>query len=78
MEPRTTASSSWPKPIPALNHTLHLKDPVTPDETYRVEAMLSVGLSKDAQMVDRQTFDLTLTFRDPDAGEPGYGFNCSP
>ena len=40
--------------------------------------MLSVGLSKDAQMVDRQTFDLTLTFRDPDAGEPGYGFNSSP
>ncbi len=61
-----------------LNNTLHLKDPVTPDETYRVEATLSVGLSKDPQLVDQQAFDLTLTFRDPEAGEPGYGINCSP
>ena len=60
-----------------LNNTLHLKDPVTPGETYRVEATLSVGLSKDAQLVDHQAFDLTLTFRDPEAGEQGYGINCS-
>lgn len=60
-----------------LNNTLHLKDPVMPNETYRVEAMLSVGLSKEAQLVDHQTFDLTLTFRDPEAGEPGFGINCT-
>jgi hypothetical protein len=58
-----------------LNHTLHLKDPVLPDEVYRVEALLSVGLSQDAQQVDRQTFDLTLAFRNPEAGEPGFGID---
>ncbi len=56
-----------------LNHTLHLKDPLLPGETYRVEALLSVGLSKDVDQADRQTFDLTLEFRDPEAGEPGFG-----
>ena len=60
-----------------LNNTLHLKDPVLPAEIYRVEALLSVGLSKDAQPVDHQTFDLTLTFRDPEAGEPGFGIGAS-
>ena len=59
-----------------LNNTLHLKDPVIPDENYRVEATLSVGLSKDAPQIDHQTFDLTLTFRDPEAGEQGFGINC--
>ena len=56
-----------------LNNTLHLKDPVLPGQTYRMEASLTLGLSKDAQLVDRKTFDLTLTFRDPEAGESGYG-----
>jgi hypothetical protein len=60
-----------------LNNTLHLKNPVLPDESYRVQALLSVGLSKDAQPVDLQTFDLTLTFRDPEAGEPGFGIGSS-
>ena len=56
-----------------LNNTLHLKDPVLPGQTYRMEASLTLGLSKDAQLVDRKTFDLTLAFRDPEAGESGYG-----
>lgn len=56
-----------------LNNTLHLKDPVLPGQIYRMEASLTLGLSKDAQLVDRKTFDLTLTFRDPEAGESGYG-----
>ena len=60
-----------------LNNTLHLKNPVLPDESYRVQALLSVGLSKGAQPVDLQTFDLTLTFRDPEAGEPGFGIGSS-
>ena len=60
-----------------LNNTLHLKNPVLPDESYRVQALLSVGLSKDAKPVDLQTFDLTLTFRDPEAGEPGFGIGSS-
>ena len=56
-----------------LNNTLHLKDPVLPGQIYRMEASLTLGLSKDAQLVDRKTFDLTLAFRDPEAGESGYG-----
>lgn len=56
-----------------LNNTLHLKDPILPGETYRVEALLSLGLSKDPEEVDRQTFELLLEFRNPEAGEPGFG-----
>lgn len=56
-----------------LNNTLHLKDPLLPGAIYRVQALLSVGLSKEAQVVDLQTFDLALTFRDPEAGESGFG-----
>lgn len=61
-----------------LDNTLHLKDPVLPNETYRVTATLTVGLTKDAELADRLSFDLTLTFRNPEAGEPGFGFNCGP
>ena len=57
-----------------LNNTFHLKAPVLPDQIYRVEALLSVGLDRKAQPVDHRSFDLTLTFRDPEAGEPGFGF----
>ena len=60
-----------------LNNTLHLKQPLRPGETYRVEALLSVGLSKNAEQVDRQTFDLPLEFRDPEAGELGFGIPIS-
>ena len=61
-----------------LNNTLHLKHPLWPGETYRVEALLSVGLSKNAEQVDRQTFDLALEFRNPEAGELGFGIPISP
>jgi len=60
-----------------LNNTLHLKQPLWPGETYRVEALLSVGLSKNAEQVDRQTFDLALEFRNPEAGELGFGIPIS-
>jgi len=57
-----------------LDNTFHLKAPVLPDQIYRVEALLSVGLDREAQPVDHRSFGLTLTFRDPEAGEPGFGF----
>lgn len=60
-----------------LNNTLHLKHPLWPGETYRVEVLLSVGLSKNAEQVDRQTFDLALEFRNPEAGELGFGIPIS-
>lgn len=56
-----------------LNNTLHLKDPVTAGATYHVVAEMSVGLSQDAEPVDRQEFDMTLEFRNPETGELGFG-----
>ncbi len=56
-----------------LDNTLHLREPVLPGATYRMVAELSVGLGQDAELVDRQEFELVLEFRDPEAGEPGFG-----
>lgn len=56
-----------------LDNTLHLREPILPGATYRVVAELSVGLGQDVELVDRQEFDLVLEFRDPEAGEPGFG-----
>ncbi len=55
-----------------LDNTFHLKDPV-PGATYRMIAELSVGFNAEAKMVDHQEFDLPLEFRNPEAGERGYG-----
>jgi hypothetical protein len=56
-----------------LNHTLHLKDPLIPGGEYRVEAILTTGFGEQATVVDRQSFPLRLEFRNPEAGEMGFG-----
>jgi hypothetical protein len=53
--------------------TLHLRQP-TPGETYHVIVELTMGIGEGAQLLDRHEFDLVLEFRNPDAGEPGFGF----
>ncbi len=58
---------------PKVNNTLHLRNPV-PGQTYRVVAEMTLGLGPNAELVERREFDLVLEFRDPEAGEPGFGF----
>jgi hypothetical protein len=53
--------------------TLHLRNPVA-GQTYPVIVELTRGLGDDAALIDRQQFELTLVFRNPEAGEPGFGF----
>lgn len=53
--------------------TLHMRNPVA-GQTYPVIVELTRGLGDDAALIDRQQFELTLEFRNPEAGEPGFGF----
>ena len=55
-----------------LNNTFHLKDPI-PGASYRMIAEMTVGFNEQARLVDHQEFPLVLEFRDPDAGQPGFG-----
>ena len=52
--------------------TLHLRNP-EPGAVYHVLAELTLGLSEAPELLDRQEFDLTLEFRDPDQHKPGFG-----
>jgi hypothetical protein len=53
--------------------TLHIRNP-QPGAVYRVVADLTLGLGQEAELLHREEFDLALEFRNPDAGEPGFGF----
>jgi len=53
--------------------TLHIRNGV-PGATYQVVVEMTQGLGDQAQLLDRHEFDLLLEFRNPDAGEPGFGF----
>jgi hypothetical protein len=53
--------------------TLHMRQPA-PDTVYTVVAELTRGLGAESTLIDRQTFPLTLEFRNPDLGEPGFGY----
>ena len=55
-----------------IETTLHLRNPQA-GATYRIVAELTDGISDKPQLLDRQEFDLILEFRDPEAGEPGFG-----
>ncbi len=57
---------------PRIETTLHMRNP-QPGATYRVVAILTVGISDEPEVVDRQEFDMTLEFRNPEAKEPGFG-----
>jgi hypothetical protein len=56
-----------------IETTLHLRNP-RPGVTYQVVAVLSLGLTDQPELLERQTFDLVLEFRDPNKKEPGFGF----
>ena len=56
--------------------TLHLRKPV-PGATYRVIALLTLGISDTPELIEQQEFDLVLEFRNPEAGEPGFGFGVN-
>ena len=53
--------------------TLHIRNPHL-GVTYRVIAELSEGIGEQIQLLDHKEFDLTLEFRNPDAGDAGFGF----
>ena len=53
--------------------TLHLRNPVA-GQTYPVIVALTRGLGDAVELIDRQQFELALVFRNPEAGEPGFGF----
>jgi len=53
--------------------TLHMRAPA-PGSTYRVVAEMTQGVGDEQHRLDRHEFDLILEFRNPDSGEPGFGF----
>lgn len=53
--------------------TLHMRNPVA-GQTYPVIVELTRGLGDAVELIDRQQFELALVFRNPEAGEPGFGF----
>ncbi len=53
--------------------TLHMRNPAA-GATYHVVVEMTMGLGEQARLLDRHEFDLVLEFRNPDAGEPGFGF----
>lgn len=53
--------------------TLHLRNP-SPGATYRVAVEMTQGVGDVQKVLDRQAFDMQLEFRNPEAGEPGFGF----
>jgi hypothetical protein len=58
---------------PRAETTLHMRNGVA-GATYRVAVEMTMGLGDAAKVLDRHEFDLVLEFRNPDAGEPGFGF----
>ena len=55
-----------------LETTIHLRSPL-PAATYRVSAELTLGLNDKPTLQDRQEFEMTLEFRNPDKGAEGFG-----
>jgi hypothetical protein len=58
-----------------IETTLHMRHPV-PGALYRVLAELTLGLTKEQELLDRQEFELVLKFRDPERNEPGFGIGA--
>jgi hypothetical protein len=59
-------------PEQRLETTLHLRNPQA-GATYHVVATLSLGLTDQPELIERQEFDLILEFRNPQKHEPGFG-----
>lgn len=53
--------------------TLQIRNP-HPGITYRVIAELSEGIGHQIKLIEHKEFDFTLEFRNPDAGDAGFGF----
>lgn len=53
--------------------TLHIRNGRQGDR-YRVVATLTRGLSDTPELIERKEFEMVLEFRDPDAGDEGFGF----
>ncbi len=56
-----------------LNNTFHVKDPIEPGATYTMVAELSQGFGDESKTLDRREFDVVLEFRNPEAGDVGFG-----
>lgn len=55
-----------------IETTIHLREP-RPGATYHVVAELTHGFRDEAELLDRQEFDMLLEFRNPQTPEPGFG-----
>ena len=53
--------------------TLHVRNP-QPGATYHVVIDLTLGISESPALIELREFDLLLEFRNPDTGDPGFGF----
>ena len=53
--------------------TLHLRDP-QPGAIYRCVMILTDGNTDSPTVLEQREFEMTLIFRNPDRGEPGFGF----
>jgi hypothetical protein len=53
--------------------TLHLRNP-QPGTTYRVVAELTRGIGDQMVLLEHREFDMALEFRNPERGDPGFGF----
>ncbi len=58
---------------PRAETTLHMRDPV-PGAVYRVLVNLTKGMGEETEQLDHHEFELRLEFRNPETGEPGFGF----
>lgn len=58
---------------PRAETTLHMRNPVAA-ATYHIVVEMTQGLGDQARLLDRHEFDLTLEFRNPNAGAEGFGF----
>jgi hypothetical protein len=56
-----------------LNNTFHLKEPIEAGGVYTMVAELSLGFGDETQVVDHREFDVVLEFRNPEAGDAGFG-----
>ena len=45
--------------------------------TYHAVVELTKGMGDQVELLDRHDFDLVLEFRNPDAGDAGFGFGVN-
>ena len=70
---KTAASSCWPMPNNGRRPPCICASP-SAGATYHAVAELTLGMGDQTELLERQEFDMRLAFRNPDAGDPGFGF----